>query len=79
VQCDGRPERAEDAQAIGEAFHAREAKERALLCTFCPFDITGLPVAYSFCSPGIAPKARSAVLHKYFLYTFQCLNSHDSR
>jgi hypothetical protein len=79
VQRDGRPECAEDAQGIGEALHAREAAERALLCTFCPLDITGLPVPYGFCSPRIAPNARSAVLYEYFLYLFQCLISHDSR
>jgi len=61
VQRDGRAD-AEDAQGIGEALHAREAIERALLGTFCPLDIARLPIAYSFCSPGIAPNARSAVL-----------------
>jgi len=78
VQRDGRPD-AVDAQGIGEALHAREAIERTLLCTFCPFDIAGLPVAYSFCSPSIAPKARPSVLYKYFLYSFQGLDSHGSR
>jgi hypothetical protein len=79
VQRDGLPERAEDAQGIGEAFHAREAMERALFCTFCTLHIARLPIAYSFCSPGIAPEARPAVLYKYFFYAFQRLASPGSR
>lgn len=77
MQRDGRPDRPEHAQGVGEALHPREAQEGSLLGTFCTLYIADLPVAHSFCSPGIAPYTDTAVRQEYFFYFFQCIGWHS--